>query len=47
MARRIGVTQGAVSHWESGAVIHARNVLAVEREYGIRITRDELLGEVA
>ena len=47
VADALGVTQSAVSLWESGATIPRNHVDGVEREYGIRITRADLIGEAA
>ena len=43
MAVRCGVSQSAVSLWEAGKAGPIRHVEEVEREYGVRISRDELI----
>lgn len=46
LAARLGVTQGAISIWESGGGMTDENKVAVAREFGI--TLDALmLGEIA
>jgi transcriptional regulator with XRE-family HTH domain len=47
MADRIGVTQALISQWERGVCFPRNHVEAVEREYGVRISRAELLGKAA
>jgi transcriptional regulator with XRE-family HTH domain len=47
IAARIGVSQSAVSQWESGTCVPRKHVGAVEREYGVRISRADLAGKAA
>jgi transcriptional regulator with XRE-family HTH domain len=43
MAKRLGVTQSAISQWERGEVVPSvGHVAAVAAAYGIRITLDDL-----
>lgn len=43
MAGRLEVTQAAISQWERDCCVPRNHVDAVEREYGVRISRADLM----